>query len=263
MKKLTLILYFSISLGFAGLTYGADKIDDSDVFATVNGTPLGMSLYEFLLGSREQENQERLAHDDGFNADMHQQQVAKDLIMTEILAQQAMERGIHDTELVRIEMEMAKKTLLAQLYVQELMASIEVDESQIRDYYEQQKEQIMYRFMIWQTPDEARANRILSALKAAGGDNTNDPDAIETPWLQEADIAPEVNEIVRHLDPGDFAAEPIFQDGVWKIVQVIDKNVMKRESYEEERELMKSELVRMKLDEKLDELAAGASVEFQ
>ena len=261
MRNVTLILCIGIFLAFAAPTQAEEK--ESEVFAIVNGTPLSMNLYEFLLGSREEQGKGMLEYDDGFDAEMHQQDVAHDLIMTEILAQRAIESGMHEAERVQTELEMARKTLLAQLYVQELMASIEIDEQQIRDYYEQQREQVMYRFMIWQTPDEDRARNILSALKAAGGDNTNDPDAIETPWLRDVDISPEVDEIVRDLDVDEFVDEPVFQDGVWKVVQVIDKNVMEKQSYEEERELIKSELVRQKLDEKLDELAAGASVELK
>lgn len=261
MRHVTLILYVSILLAFTGFTQAEDK--ESEVFATVNGTDLDRNLYEFLLGSREEQRQQGLAQGDGFDAEMHQQDVSQDLIMTEILAQQAAERGMHETERVQTEMEMAKKTLLAQLYVQELMASIEIDESQVRDYYEQQMDQVMYRFFIWQTPDEERAKDTLSALKTAGGDNSNDPEAIETPWLRDVDISPEVNELVRELEVDDFVDEPIFQDGVWKVVQVIDKNVMEKQSYEEEREAIESELVRLKLDEKLDELAAEASVELK
>lgn len=122
MKNLILMLCFGLSSVVAGVAHAEEqkrsesqaKPGSPEVFATVNGAPLSMNLYRFLLGSREQESQERQAHDDGFDAELHRQQTADDLIMTELLAQQATRRGMHDSERVRAEMAMAEKTLLAQ-----------------------------------------------------------------------------------------------------------------------------------------------------
>jgi peptidyl-prolyl cis-trans isomerase C len=236
--------------------------EDPEVFATVNGTPLGANLYHFLLGSRAQDTTERQAYDDGFDAEMNRQQTAKDLVMTEVLAQQATRQGLHESERVKVEMAMAEKTLLAQLYVKQLMAAIEIDESDIRQYYDKQREQAMYRFMIWRTTDPDRAMKFLSALKAGNDAGASDADVIETPWLRDTDIAPEVNAIVRQLAVSEFADDPVFQDGYWKVVQVIDKQVMAKQSYEEERELIRAELVSQKLDKKLEELADNASIVF-
>lgn len=239
-----------------------NKSNNPDVFATVNGAPLSMNLYHFLVGSRENGNTRMQSYDEGFDAEMQRQQAADDLIMTEVLAQQATRMGMHESEQVRVEMAMAEKTLLAQLYVKQLMDSIEIDESEIRRYYEQQREQAMYRFMIWQTPDRDRAKNILRAVKAGRDSGISDQDIIETPWLRDTDIAPEVNNIAQSLSVNEFAENPISQDGVWKVVQVIDKQVMTKQPYEEAREIIRAELVSQKLDEKLEDLAGEASIVF-
>lgn len=244
----------------------SDKASDTEVFATVNGHPLGVNLYQFLLGSREQDNNDAQAYEGPYDAEKNRQQAAKDLVMTEVLAQQATELGMDESELVKVEMVMAKKTLLAQLYVRKLMDSIDIDESTIRNYYDQQREQAMYRFMIWQTTDKDRAEKILKALKAGKDADellaVDDEEVIETPWLRDADIEPAVNDIVSKLNVDDYASKPIFQDGLWKVVQVIDKDVLAKQSYEEERELIKAELAQQKLDEKLEELANRAAITF-
>lgn len=270
MKNLILTLNVGILLVFTGLIQAEEQIrsdnrstaPDADVFATVNGRPLGTNLYHFLLGSRESDSTARQAYDDGFDADMHRQQTAKDLVMTEVLAQQATRQGMGDSERVKVEMAMAEKTLLAQLYVKQLMDSIDIDESAIRQHYDEQREQAMYRFMIWRTADQDRAVDILNALKAGNDAGASDEDVIETPWLRDTDIAPEVNAIVRQLAVNQFADDPVLQDGYWKVVQVIDKQVMAKQSYEEEREMIRAELVSQKLDKKLEELADNASIVF-
>lgn len=62
---------------------------------------------------------------------------------------------------------------------------------------------------------------------------------------------------MRRLEVNDFADQPIFQDGVWKVVQVIDKQVMTKQSYEESREIIKAELVRLKLNELAEKIDAA------
>lgn len=268
MSNKILFLYFGISVLSFGPVQAADqeasvsqpKIDDPDVFATVNGESLGMNLYRFLQGSRDQESTEGRVPGDGFDAELHRQQMAKDLVMTELLAQHATEIGMHESELVKVEMAMAEKTLLAQLYVKQLMDSIVVSESEIRTAYDQQNEQVMYRFMIWRTADKTKAVDMLNLLKA--GKTPDATDAIETPWLRDVDIAPEVNAIVRELTVDEFAAEPVFQDGLWKVVQVIDKQIPPRQSYEDAKEIIKAELVSLKLDQKLEALAERATIVF-
>lgn len=270
MKHTILVLFFGVFSVVAGLaqaeepitTESHEPINNPNVFATVNGRPVGTNLYRFLLGSRQQEMAQREAFDDGFDSSQHRQQTARDLVMTELLAQQATRLGLDDTEVVRVELAMAEKTLLAQLYVQKLMSSIEIEEAEMRRYYDQQREQAMYRFLLWEVPDEERALEILDRLQTGNDAAARFPDAIETPWLRDTDIAPEVNERVRRLEVDEFLAEPVFQDGIWKVVQVIDKQIMVRRDYEEERELIRVELVNRKLNEKLDELAANASIVF-
>lgn len=270
MKHTMLMLTLSLPLVFSGLARADepvsaashDNIGDPDVFATVNGTTLGTNLYHFLLGTRAAEHSERLAYDDGFDAEMNRQQTAKDLVMTEVLAQQATRLGMHESERVRVEMAMAEKTLLAQLYVKQLMDTIAIDETEIRRHYDQQREQAMYRFMIWRTPHQAHAVELLNALKAGNDPGASGEDVIETPWLRDTDIAPEVNDLVRQLGVDEFASEPVFQDGYWKVVQVIDRQVMAKQSYEEARDIIRAELVSLKLDEKLAELADNAAIVF-
>lgn len=270
MKHTMLMLTLSLPLVFSGLAHADgpvssashDNIGDPDVFATVNGTTLGTNLYHFLLGTRAAEHSERLAYDDGFDAEMNRQQTAKDLVMTEVLAQQATRLGMHESERVKVEMAMAEKTLLAQLYVKQLMDTIAIDETEIRRHYDQQREQAMYRFMIWRTPHQAHAVELLNALKAGNDPGASGEDMIETPWLRDTDIAPEVNDLVRQLGVDEFASEPVFQDGYWKVVQVIDRQVMAKQSYEEARDIIRAELVSLKLDEKLAELADNAAIVF-
>jgi hypothetical protein len=243
---------------------GSPAAPTTALFATVNDVPLSMKLYEFLLGSRL-EGEGMGEEDAHFDQQMHRDQAAKDLIMTELLRQRAVEHGMHQSELFKVEMEMAEKTLLAQLFVQKLLSDINIDESLIKQHYQERPEQSILRFMIWRSRDQAEAQRILSRLQA-------DPDAtiesavglepIETPWMRRTDIEPEVEQIVREIPVSGFADQPLLQDGVWKVVQVIDRKVLPRGSYEEERSIIRSELQQQELEKIYENLARNASIVF-
>lgn len=241
------------------------QVMNPEVFAQVNGVPLSLDLYHFLAGSREQD-QEKFQESDSIDVELNRQQVVKDLVMTEVLTQEAMKQNLHQHPQVLIELEMAKKTLLAQLYVQQMMANFEIDDAHIREAYKAKKETVMYRFMIWRSNDQAQAKQWLNTLKAGKQEQNADSElaksAIESPWLRDVDIDPAVNDIALKLEVNEFVPEPVFQEGVWKVIQIIDKNVLSKQTYEEEYELIRAELVRMKLDEQLEALAKASSIVF-
>ncbi len=243
----------------------ADQSFSKDVFAKVNGMPLHYDLYHFLLGSRLREQSDFPDQDD-FDRALNRQQASKDLIMTEVLSQVATQAGIADRAEVRVELEMARKTLLAQLYVQELMASFIIDEADIKAHYDQQAPAYMYRFMIWRQHDQKQAQALLDTLRS---DTLSDADkarlrqqAIETPWLRDTDIEAQVNDLLKPLPVNQFVNTPLLQDGVWKVIQLIDKDEIKKQSYELERELIRAELVRLKLEDELARLSKSATIEF-
>lgn len=237
------------------------------IFATVNGVPLSRSMYEFLRQARASEENDEQADAALFDDLLRDQQAAKDLVMTELLSQQAVSLGLDQSPSFQLEMEMARKTLLAQLYIQRLLQDMNVDEEVVRQVYEQQSPQILYRFMIWRTRDPEQALRMLENLQ--GGQALADADVgpglgvIETPWLRDRDIEPEVNALVQQLDVGAFVGEPILQDGVWKVVQVIDRQLLAKRSFAEERDVISAELKRVELDRRLESLTLNSSIIFE
>lgn len=221
-------------------------------------------MFEFLLQSREKDNSD----EDGMpvasppGQPSLQDKAARDLIMTTLLAQQATASNMQDSARFKLELELFEKTLLAQLFVQQIMDNVEIEESLIRKRYEQQPVQTLYRFMIWETRDADLAAATLESLKNPDVTRLENEQVteIETPWLPGNDIDPEVLQKVVTLDTNDFVASPIFQDEVWKVVQLIDKKAFAKQSYELERDIIRSEMVAEKLEEKLAALRAQATI---
>lgn len=240
------------------------KISDSNIFAQVNGKDLSKDMYIFLLQAREKEgnDESELQDADPGHLSSVQSKTAKDLIMTTLLAQQATALDMHNAARYELELELFKQTLLAQLFVQHIMDNIQIEEALIRERYEQQPVQTLYRFMIWETPDAELAIAALKALTTAGLSRAqiSQLNEVETPWLPGNDIDPQVQPQVLNLNMNEFAASPIYQDGVWKIVQLIDRKAFAKQSYELERDIIRSEMVSEQLQQTLDTLLAQATI---
>lgn len=241
-----------------------DKITDPAIFAQVNGRDLSRDMLDFLLQSREKDSSDEgeMQVDDPQRQSSLQDKTAKDLIMTVLLAQQATASNMHKSARFKMELELFQQTLLAQLFVQQIMDDVEIEESLIRKRYEQQPEQVLYRFMIWETPDAALATTTLESLTNSDLPPSVNPQVttIETPWLMGSGIDPQVQQTVINLSLNEFVDTPIYQDEVWKVVQLIDKKAFAKQSYELERDIIRAEMVAEKLQETLDTLMAQATI---
>ncbi|MFN3581329.1 MAG: peptidylprolyl isomerase [Pseudomonas sp.] len=238
------------------------KITEPAIFATVNGVNLSSDIFAFLQQSREQENDPEMQADEQQSPSGIKDKTAQDLIMTTLLAQQATKQNMHNSARFKLEMELFEQTLLAQLFVQQLMDEMQIEEPLIRKRYAEQPEQTLYRFMIWETPDAGLAAATLEALKTSGHPDTVNPQVteVETPWLLGSDIDPEVQQAIVSLGMNDFIESPIYQDGIWKVVRLIDKRALAKQSYENERDIIRAEMVAEQLQEALDKLLEQATI---
>lgn len=240
------------------------QITDPAIFAQVNGLNLSTDMFNFLLHSRVQDHIDESEEDIvEVSSQSHlQEKAANDLIMTTLLAQQATASDLHNSAQFQLELELFEQTLLAQLFVQQIMDDIQIDESLIRKRYEQQAEQVLYRFMIWETSDQETAVATLKALNDTQHPLTANPQVkeVETPWLLGSDMDPQVQEKIVDLSMNDFIQAPIQQDGIWKVVQLIDKRAMARQDYALEREMIRADMVAEKLQSTLDTLKAQATI---
>lgn len=232
---------------------------DPAIFAHINDSTVSHEMFTFLLKSREHDDMAEMT--ETTNSNERKAQVTRDIILTTLLAEQARQSNLHQSEQFRLEKELFEQTLLAQLYVQQKIKSVDIDEAMIRQRYAEQPAQTLYRFNIWETADAELAKHALSALQQPGSSlPSGSLNAIETPWLSGTDIDPDVHEQVRPLGVDDFVDAPIYQDGIWKVVQLIDKRSLPRQSYAEEREAIKADMVAEQLDALFESLLSEASI---
>jgi len=233
------------------------------VIATVNGKALSVDMYEFLLGSRQRDSLENTEFAiSPEEQSEHASQTAHDLVMTEVLAQEAQRQNVHLIPANKIELELAHKTLLAQLLVRQIMADIKVDDNSIQAAYDAQIETTLYRFNLWFAPDRDQADQLLQSLLSQNEQaiRENPIERIETPWLEADEIDPQVLPKLESLKENEFLVEPVPQDGFWKVVQVIDKNVIRKPPFEEAKDMIKAELIQAQVNAAIDNLAMNSDI---
>ena len=250
----TLILFIALPL----LAQAKDL--DQDTVASVNGKKLSFSMYQFLLGSRQRENQENTEFalsEDELSA--IRSQATEDLVLTEVLAQEALRLKVDQLNTNKIEIDLARQTLLAQLMVRQIMESINITEDDVRAVYGAEKSRSLYRFNLWITPTKVEAEKLLSHLK----DKKTFKHAyekIETPWLDQEELEPSVVSVIDATKVGQFVSTVIEQDGLWKVVQLIDKNRFDKPPFDEAQEVIKADLIQAKVDEEIRKLSMQADI---
>lgn len=260
-SKISRSIFLSLSL-FITLPFVVQAQDlDSNTVASVNGQNLSLSMYEFLLGSRQREDQENTEFalsEDELSA--IRSQATEDLVLTEVLAQEALRLKVDQLDTNKVEIELARKTLLAQLMVRQIMANINITEEDIRAVYDAEKSTSLYRFNLWITPSKAEAEKLLTHLKEK---NTfkHSYEKIETPWLDQTELDPSVVSIVDATKVGEFVSQVIEQDGLWKVAKLIDKNRFDKPPYEESREVIKADLIQARVDEEIRSLSMKADIQ--
>jgi peptidyl-prolyl cis-trans isomerase C len=259
--KISCSFFIVLSLFIALPLVAQAKELDKNTVASVNGKNLSLSMYQFLLGSRQREDQEQTEFalsEDELSA--IRAQATEDLILTEVLAQEALRLKVDQLDMNKIEIDLARQTLLAQLMVRQIMQNINVTEDAIRAVYDAEKSTSLYRFNLWMTPTKEEAEKLLAHLK----DNKvfkHSYEKIETPWLDQTELEPFVVSLVDATKTGEFVPQTIQQDGLWKVIQLIDKNSFDKPSFEEARDVIKADLIQAQIDEEIRKLSTRADIQ--
>jgi hypothetical protein len=260
-SKVPHVIYITLSLILSSPLAVQAKDLAPSTLAIVNGQNLSLSMYQFLLGSRQREDQENTEFalsEDELSAT--RTQATEDLVLTEVLAQEALRSKVDQLDTNQVEIDLASKTLLAQMMVRKIMAEINIAEEVIRSVYDAEKSTSLYRFNLWITPSKDEAEKLLSHLKGKKSFK-HSYEKIETPWLDQTELKSSVVNIIDETKVDDFVSQVIEQDGLWKVAQLIDKNRFDKPKYEDSRDMIKADLIQTQVDEEIKKLYMKANIQ--
>ncbi|MET0333962.1 MAG: peptidylprolyl isomerase [Rhizobacter sp.] len=201
------------------------------------------------------------------------QRVLDELVEIELLARKARERGLDKSPEVQAEATLLKQTILSRAMIREQIATLEVSDAELAAAYEERVPPHQFRIAHIQLADEAAAQDILKQLKegrpfaelarrhSQDTDNRNRGGLIGSMVFDQ--MPAEIATAVRHLKPGEHAAQPVKTTQGWHVVQLQALDPLKeRPTLETARVWLHPQIVHAKVQAQQQQWRREAKVEL-
>jgi len=278
----------ALTLVSALVTVSSHAEDKTNV-AVVNGVPIPESRVEYVIKAQIQRSQGQQKDTPEFR-----QQVKDVLITREVIAQDAIKRGLDKSPEVQTQLDMAKQDFVIQAYFEDFIKSNVPTEEQMRAEYEKIKaaqtdngkkmeykvRHILVKVDAASANDpkklkaaENRAKAIVAELNKAYGKNfaqlakTKSDDegskgeGGQLDWTDGSNLVKEFSDAMVKLEKGSYTKVPVKSRFGYHIILLEDVRPVQFPPYEQVKERIQQELVRQARDKKIEELRAAATIE--
>ena len=278
----------ALTLVSALVTVSSHAEDKTNV-AVVNGVPIPESRVDYVIKAQIQRSQGQQKDTPEFR-----QQVKDVLITREVIAQDAIKRGLDKSPEVQTQLDMAKQDFVIQAYFEDFIKSNVPTEEQMRAEYEKIKaaqtdngkkmeykvRHILVKVDAASANDpkklkaaENRAKAIVAELNKAYGKNfaqlakTKSDDegskgeGGQLDWTDGSNLVKEFSDAMVKLEKGSYTKVPVKSRFGYHIILLEDVRPVQFPPYEQVKERIQQELVRQARDKKIEELRAAATIE--
>jgi peptidyl-prolyl cis-trans isomerase C len=198
------------------------------------------------------------------------------LALQMLAAEEAVKKGIDKTPEVADQIAMARQSILANAYVQDLVKSGAVTDEQVKAEYDRIKATISgseYKARHILVEKESDARDIIARLK-------KDPSAFarlakekskdegsrvqggELGWFDAGRMVPEFGAAVSKLDKGKFTSEPVKTQFGYHVILLEDSKPVEAPPLEQVKPQLTQQLQQQNVKKQLDALKAGAKIEI-
>jgi peptidyl-prolyl cis-trans isomerase C len=258
----------------------AGQADDKTNVAVVNGVPIPQSRVDFVIKAQAQQAQPGQAAPK--DTPEFRQQVKDVLITREVLAQEAVKKGLDKNPDVQTQLEMAKQDFLIRAYFDDFIKSNAPTEEQTLAEYEKIKaaqtdngkkmEYKVRHILIKVDPNsdpkklkaaEQKAKAVVAELNKANGknfaqlamtksdDEGTKKDGGQLDWT----------DAMVSLPKGSYTKVPVKTRFGYHIILVEDVRPIQFPPYEQVKERVQQQLIKEMRDKKIEDLRAAAKVE--
>lgn len=245
----------------AGTAKAADKGAIS-----VNGKSVPQSRIDLIV-------KERVAQGQPDSAEMRQA-IKEDLISREIVAQDAMKKGLDKNPEVATQMELAKQAVLVRAYMQDYLKATPVSDAAIKSEYDRIKAQLgdkEYRVRHILVENEAEAKNIIAQLKKGAkfdklaSEKSKDPGSKQNGgdlgWITPSNVVKPFGEAMAQLKKGQTTEAPVQSQFGWHVIRLEDTRDLKAPPFDEVKEQIRQRLQQQQIEKMLQELRAKAKIE--
>jgi peptidyl-prolyl cis-trans isomerase C len=281
----------AVALTLVGLLAAfAGQAEDKTYVAVVNGVPIPQSRVDFVIKAQAQQAQP--GQPAPKDTPEFRQQVKDVLITREVLAQEAVKKGLDKNPDVETQLEMAKQDFLIRAYFDDFIKTNVPTEEQTLAEYEKIKaaqtdngskmEYKVRHILIKVDPNsdpkkfkaaEQKAKALVAELNKANGKNfaqltktKSDDEGTkgqggQLDWTDGSNLVKEFTDAMVKLPKGGYTKVPVKTRFGFHIILVEDIRPIQFPPYEQVKERVQQQLIKEMRDKKIEELRAAAKVE--
>jgi len=240
------------------------------VIAMVNNVAISDAELSVLTEARSRHSMEQVSAD-GKLSKAQQQKLIDDLVLAEILVQEAGKIGLDKLPRTVAEAAIQYKTLIGQMFIRQEIAKMQVSEEEIRKRYNAIPPKYKYGLRIINATTQEAVNQIKEELNAGVEFKTvsdsyiimeEDKNGGWLGWLRSSQINPQHLEAVRNLKVATFTATPVKTKTGWRFIYLEGKKELDNTPYERARDWLRDEIQQIRVQALLAELRQSANVQI-
>lgn len=250
------------------------RVHGDTVLVTVNGKPVRRALFDGLVKARSEQVNPYDEPDGNAPgrpplAETERKAIFDDLLNMEVMAQKAVEMGIHLRPEVIAEAELQYKTLLQQELVRGIIAQIEVDPAEIRARYDAQQPERSYKVshILLKTEQDAQAaiRELDKGMKfpAVARKRTLDPNTKadgSLGWMMASQLERSFAAAADALKPGSYSPTPVQTAYGWHVVQLHAVRNLAKPPFAEAQTWLRQEILYEKVNARLQQIRQQANI---
>lgn len=250
----------------AGFVLAAAAYAQGDSLAKVNGVTIPQSRSEILI--KEMTAQGRPDTPEMRDA------IRQELINREIVAQEAIKKGLHKRPEVATQIELQRQAVLINAYLQDYLKSHPISDDDVRKEYERVKEsagsrEYKVRHILVESEDEAK--QIIAQIRKGGSfdkiaaekskDQGSKGRGGDLDWATPARYVPAFGQAITKLKKGQMTDAPVQTQFGWHIIRLDDERPSKFPSLEEAKPQIEQQMRQQTVNKAFTDLRAKAKIE--
>ncbi len=256
---------FALALA-GGLSIATVEAQSAEPVAKVNGKAIPQSRMDFVMKMNASQGQQDTPETRTRVRDM--------LINQELIAQEALKKGLDKNPDVVTQMDLSRQQVLINAYVQDYLKSHAVTEDSMKKEYDHAKAQAgdkeyKARHILVKTEDEAK--QVIAQLKKGANfdklaaekseDTGSKQRGGDLDWAPPGRYVPAFGEALKKLKKGQTTDAPVQTQFGWHVIRLDDERPTKFPSFEETKPQIQQGMQRQAIDKAVSELRAKAKIE--
>ncbi len=243
----------------------APAVSATAAIATVNGAPISQARFNFLLQQSQQQGQP--------DSPEVRKNLREKLIIEEVVAQEALKKGMDKQADVTTQIDLARQTILIRAYLQDYIKNTPIGDDVLKAEYDKIKSQMgdkEYHARHILVEKEAEAKDIIAKLKKGEkfeklAEKSKDPGSKakggDLGWAAPANFVPEFSAAMTKLQKGQYTTEAVKSQFGWHIIKLEDSRVMQAPPFDEVKQNLRQRAQQQQIDKMISDLRAKAKVE--